>query len=91
MEPEPVSPPGDDTTDELATDSAGRGLFHGEMPMPTAAGRPGLRTRGRCLCLLLAAMIMASTFIGVPLAAALYLLTVGYVTEMVARSAASGS
>ncbi|MBT2596001.1 hypothetical protein [Arthrobacter sp. ISL-72] len=55
--------------------------------MPDAAGRPGLRTRVRCVCLLLAAMIMASTFIGIPLTAALYLATVGYFTEMVAAGA----
>jgi hypothetical protein len=44
-----------------------------ELPMPTATGRASLKTRLVCLTQLIAASLMASLFIGVPLAAALHL------------------
>jgi hypothetical protein len=43
-----------------------------ELPMPTAAGRASLKTRLVCLVQLFTAAMMASVFIGVPLAAALH-------------------
>jgi hypothetical protein len=44
----------------------------GELQMPTPAGEASLKTRLACLAHLFAAALMASVFIGVPLAAALH-------------------
>jgi len=58
------------TAETAATASA---VVTEELPMPTAAGKASLKTRVACLALLFTGALMASVFIGVPLAAALHM------------------
>lgn len=61
---------GDGLTAETAATAAA--VANEELPMPTAAGKASLKTRVACMALLFAGALMASVFIGVPLAAALH-------------------
>ena len=61
-----------------------------ELPMPTAAGHASLRTRCACLAQLFTAVLMASVFIGVPLAAALHVALYQPVLDIVLAAGITG-
>jgi hypothetical protein len=71
MEPSTGFAVGDGFTAE--TEATAAGVVNEELPMPTATGKASLRARLACLTQLFTAALMASVFVGVPLAAALHI------------------